>query len=113
MPCQRKPSQETSIYVATLWGARDQNGTIFLYAEHVLPHSKPAENAFAIKQQGDWIPGVVHTPFFKGSLGEKNSLAQLYRAQGLRVQTARLGEEAGVYHLLQLLKAQELKVSVR
>jgi hypothetical protein len=26
------------------------------------------------------------------------------------VQTARLGEEAGVYHLLQLLKAQELKV---
>jgi hypothetical protein len=68
--------------VATLWGARDQNGTIFLYAEHVLPHAEPAENACTIKQQGDWIPGVVHTPFFKGSLGEKNSLAQLYRAQG-------------------------------
>jgi hypothetical protein len=91
-------------------GARDQNGDIFLYAEHRLPHAEPAENACAIIQQGDWIPGVVHAPSLKGSLAEKNNVTQLYREKGLRVHTARMGEEPGFYHLLQLLKAQKLKV---
>ncbi len=59
---------------------------------------------------GDWIPGVVHTASFKGSLAEKNNLTQILRGQGLRVHTARMGEEAGYYHLLQLLKAQKMKV---
>jgi len=100
----------TPASVAALWGASDQNGNIFLYAESVMPHAEPGENAGAIKQRGAWIPGVVHTPSFKGSLCEKNSLTQLYREQGLRVHTAHLGEETGIYHLLQLLKAQKLKV---
>jgi predicted phage terminase large subunit-like protein len=99
----------TAASVAALWGARDQNGNVFLYAEHVLPHAEPAENAGAIKQRGAWIPGVVHTPSFKGSLAEKNSVTRLYHEQGLRVHTAPLGEQAGIYHLLQLLKAQKLK----
>jgi predicted phage terminase large subunit-like protein len=100
----------TPTAVAVLWGARDQNGDIFLYAEHRLPHAEPAENACAIIQQGDWIPGVVHAPSLKGSLAEKNNVTQLYREKGLRVHTARMGEEPGFYHLLQLLKAQKLKV---
>jgi predicted phage terminase large subunit-like protein len=89
--------------VAVLWGARDQNGTIFLYAEHLLPHAEPAANACAIEKEGGWIPGLVHTPWLKGSLAEKHSVTKLYREQGLTVHTARQGEEAGIYSLLQLL----------
>jgi len=96
--------------VAALWVARDQNGTFFLYDEHTLPDAEPAKNASAIKQRGPWISGLVHTPFFKGSLAEKDSVTRLYRKEGLEVRTAELGEEAGVYHLRQLLGAQKLKV---
>ena len=96
--------------VAALWGARDQNGTIFLYDEHVLPDPEPAKNACAIRQRGPWIPGLVHTPFFKGSLAEKRSVTRLYLEEGLQVRTAEVGEEAGVYHLRQLLGARKLKV---
>ena len=53
---------------------------------------------------------MVHTPFLKGSQAEKNRIAQIYRKLGLTVQTAPGGEDAGVYHLLQLLKGQKLKV---
>jgi hypothetical protein len=96
--------------VAALWGARDQNGTFFLYDEHTLPDAEPAKNACAIQQRGAWISGLVHTPSFKGSLAEKHSVTRLYRNEGLQVHTAQLGEEAGVYHLRQLLGAQKLKV---
>lgn len=100
----------TPTKVAALWGARDPNDTIFLYDEHTLPDAEPARNACAIKQRGAWIPGMVHTPFFKGSPAEKHSVTMLYREQGLQVHTAPFGEEAGVYHLRQLLGAQKLKV---
>jgi predicted phage terminase large subunit-like protein len=96
--------------VAALWGARDPNGTFFLYDEHVLPDPEPAKNACAIRQRGAWIPGRVHAPSLKGSLAEKHSVTTLYRKENLQVQTAQLGEEAGVYHLRQLLGAQKLKV---
>ena len=96
--------------VAALWGARDQNGTFYLYDEHVLPDPEPAKNACAIRQRGPWIPGLVHTPSFKGSPAEKHSVTRLYEKQNLQVHTAQLGEEAGVYHLRQLLGAQKLKV---
>ena len=36
--------------VAALWGARDPGGTIHLYAEHLLPHGEPSENARAIRK---------------------------------------------------------------
>lgn len=96
--------------VAVLWGASDDNGTVFLCAEHVLADAEPVENACAIKEQGDWIPGLVHTPSCKSSLAEKHCVTRLYTEQGLKVYTAPLGEEAGLYHLLQFLKAQNLKV---
>jgi hypothetical protein len=96
--------------VAALWGARDPNGTIFLYDEHVLWDPEPTQNARAIRQRGAWIPGLVHTPTIKGSPNEKYSVTRLYSNEKLQVQTARRGEEAGVYHLRQLLGAQKLKI---
>jgi predicted phage terminase large subunit-like protein len=55
----------TRTAVACLWGARDPNGTIYLYAEHMLPDAEPAMNAEAIKKRGARIPGLVHTLIFQ------------------------------------------------
>ena len=96
--------------VAALWGARDGGGTIHLYTEHLLPHVEPSENARAIKQVGDWIPGVINFSGLKGSQAEKDRIAQIYREQGLKLQTSMPGEEAGVYQLWQLLASNKLKV---
>lgn len=52
----------------------------------------------------------MHTPFIKGSPDEKFSVTMLYSKEKLEVMTAQFGQEAGVYHLRQLLAAQKLKV---
>ena len=46
--------------VAALWGARDEGGTIYLYAEHRFSHSEPSQNARAIREKGEWIPDVIN-----------------------------------------------------
>jgi predicted phage terminase large subunit-like protein len=96
--------------VAALWGARDESGTIYLYAEHLLPHGEPSENARAIKAVGAWIPGVIHPSSIKASQVERDMISHIYRELGLKIQTARVGEEAGLYQLLQLLASNKLKV---
>jgi len=97
----------TPAAVAALWGARDPGGTIFLYAEHLLPHPEPSQNAQAIQALGGWIPGFLH---INGSQEDKRRIARLYRDLGLNIETATPGEDAGVYQLLQLLAANKLKV---
>lgn len=95
--------------VAALWGARDFNGTIFLYSEHLFPHAEPSANTRAIKALGQWIPGVINFSCHKGPQADKDSITQLYCRLGLNIQATTEGEEAGVYHLLQLLAANQLK----
>ena len=96
--------------VAALWGARDLGGTIYLYAEHLLPHAEPSENARAIKRLGDWIPGVINYSGSKGSPADNDGITEIYRDLGLNVQAAMQGEEAGVMQVWQLLASKQLKV---
>ena len=95
----------TATGVAALWGAQDMNGTIYLYAEHRLPHAEPSENARAIKAWGDWIPGVMHVASVRGSTADKYRIADLYRDHGLRLEITTPAEEVGVYHFWELLVA--------
>jgi predicted phage terminase large subunit-like protein len=80
--------------VAALWGARDDAGRIYLYAEHQLTHREPSENARAIQQEGSWIPGVLSAASLKGSTSARNSIAQIYRETGLNIYAAHDGEDA-------------------
>lgn len=96
--------------VAALWGALDPGGTIYLYAEHQLPHAEPSENTRAIRQVGGWIPGVLSAGSLKGSKGARNSIAQIYRDAGLNIYAAHEGEEADVYQLWQMLAQNRIKV---
>lgn len=96
--------------VAALWGARDPNGTIFVYAEHQLSHPEPSENARDIKQCGDWIPGILSMASVPGSQSTRNSIAQIYRAHGLAICALQETEESAVYQFWQLLATKKIKV---
>jgi len=96
--------------VAALWGALDPSGTLYLFAEHQSSHAEPGANALAIKQLGAWIPGVLHSASLPGSMAARDSIAQIYRKQGLTLYTPKPAEEAAVYQLWQLLAAHKIRV---
>ena len=96
--------------VAVLWGTRDPDDTVYLYAEQRLADVTPEQVACAINRQGGRIPGKLHLPEFKGSDLERRNVTRLYREAGADVYASQLGAEAGVYHLQQKLKAHKLKV---
>jgi predicted phage terminase large subunit-like protein len=100
----------TKTGVAALWGARDPGGTIYLYAEHQLPHAEPSQNARGIKRLGPWIPGIINYSCTPGSQAEKNGITQIYQELGLDVEASVQGDEAGVYQFWQLLASNRLKV---
>ncbi len=96
--------------VAALWGAQDPSGTIYLYAEHRFSHAEPSQNARAIRQCGDWIPGMISAASLKGSQAARYSIAQIYRKEGLNIAVLHQPEEAAVYQFWQLLVANKIRV---
>jgi hypothetical protein len=92
--------------VAAVWGAQDPGGTIYLYAEHVLPHAEPSENARAIRARAGSIPGLIH---IAGST-ERFRVAYLYQQLGLQVQCCGSVEDAALFQFWQLLATNELKI---
>ena len=91
--------------VAALWGSRDEGGTIYLYAEHQFPHAEPSENARAIKEAGNWIPGII-----AGAKAQNQRIGQIYRELGLKIQGSFNAEKTGMYEVWQLLATNKLKV---
>jgi hypothetical protein len=71
-------------------GAQDPGGTIYLYAEHALPHAEPSENARAIRARVVSIPGLIH---IAGST-ERFRVAYLCQQLGLQVQCCASVEDA-------------------
>jgi predicted phage terminase large subunit-like protein len=100
----------TRVGVAALWGARDDAGTIHIYAEHLRPHAEPSENARAVKALGAWIPGVINSSSITGSQIDRDRLRTIYRQQGLNIQVTNDGDEIAIYELWQLLAANKIKV---
>jgi hypothetical protein len=92
--------------VAAVWGAKDTSGTIYLYAEHALPHAEPSENARAIRALEDSIPGLIH---IAGST-ERFRVTQLYQQLGLNVQSCGSVEEAALFQFWHLLATNKLKI---
>ena len=92
--------------VAAVWGAQDPGGTIYLYAEHALPHAEPSENARAIRAREVSIPGLIH---IAGST-ERFRVAHLYQQLGLKVQCCGSVEDAALFQFWQLLATNELKI---
>jgi predicted phage terminase large subunit-like protein len=96
--------------VGALWGARDPNGVIYVYAEHHVLHAEPSQNACAIRRLGKWIPGVLSAASTQGSQTMRHAVAQLYRDHGLEIFTSRQGDETAQYQLSQSLATKRIRV---
>ena len=96
--------------VAVLWGARADDGTLYIHAEHVFSHVDPLQDIRAVRKLGEWVPGVVDVSRLKGSQADRERMVQLYREEGLHIQNIVQAEEAGAYQLQQMLSLRRVKV---
>lgn len=96
---------------AAPWGAIDRDtDTLYVYAEHYRGEAEPSTHAAAVKAKGDWIPGVIDPAARGRSQKDGLMLMQQYIDQGLDLEVAFNGVEAGIYEVLTRLTTGRLKV---
>jgi hypothetical protein len=96
---------------AIVWAARDpESGRIFIYKERLDPRANPAEHARAIREAGDWIPGVMDLAGCGRSADDRAKLLETYRQQGLHLVAAEDAVEAGIQQIRLLLAKDQLKM---
>jgi hypothetical protein len=96
---------------AVLFGAWDrETGTVYVYDEIYRGKTEPAVIASAIKQRGDWIPGVIDPASRGRSQADGRQLIELYRTESLDLMPADNAVEAGIFAVWQRLGTGGLKV---
>lgn len=96
---------------ACLWGAVDQEtDTVYIYYEYKRGQAEPAIHAQAIKDIGDWIPGVIDPAARGRSQKDGDSLLDNYIDLGLMLEKANNSVEAGLYKTWGLLSTGKIKV---
>ena len=100
---------------ATLWGALDPiNNITYLYAEYYRGQAEPPIHAAAIKNRGDWIPGVIDPASSGSGQQDGKKLAELYgtgsKGQGLDLAFAKNDVEAGIAEVWKGLSTGSVKV---
>jgi hypothetical protein len=96
---------------ACLFGALDKDtGTLYIYDELYKAKTEPAIVAAAIRNRGDWIPGVID-PAARGR-GQKDGiqLISLYADLGLDIRPANNAVEAGLLKVWERLSQGNIKV---
>lgn len=96
---------------AAVWGARDlKNGVDYLYSEHYRAEAEPVVHAESIRARGNWMPGAIDPASRGRSQKDGAQLLNSYREQGLELQPAQNGVEAGLLDVWQALSTGKLKV---
>jgi len=96
---------------AALWLAQDPaSRRLYAYEEHYFKHADPGENARAILDRGDWIPGVVDPAACGRSQADCRKLIAQYRDLGLELTLADNTVEAGLSTVRELLVNNQLKI---
>lgn len=89
---------------AAIFGAIDPNtGTVYIYSEHYLGQKQPWEHANAIKQRGEWIPGVIDPAARGRSQVDGRKVIDEYKLAGLDLYWAKNAREAGILKVWQAL----------
>lgn len=97
-------------WTAAIWGARGQDGTIYLYSVHKRAQSEPSIHASAIRARGEWIPGVID-PAAKGrNQADGENLLGNYKELGLILMPAINSVESGLYDVWEALSTGRIKV---
>jgi phage terminase large subunit-like protein len=96
---------------AALWGALDPATKItYLYAEYYRGQAEPPIHATAVKNRGDWIPGVIDPASVGSGQSDGKQLSAQYKKLGLNLQFADNDVEAGVAAVWQGLSTGSIKV---
>lgn len=96
---------------AALWAAWDrETGTMYIYSEYKRGQSEPVIHAQAIKQRGEWIPGVIDTQSGAQNSIDGRNIRALYSGLGLILFDANKSIEAGVFSVFQGLSTSQIKI---
>lgn len=96
---------------AALWGATNPDTKVtYFYSEHYKGQAEPIIHATAIKDRGEWIPGVIDPAARGRSQKDGSQLVQDYIDLGLDLEFAFNGVESGIYEVWQKLSIGQLKV---
>lgn len=96
---------------AAIFGAIDPNtDVLYIYSEHYKGQAEPTIHAHAIKQRGEWIPGVVDPAARGRSQVDGKKLVDEYRNEGLDLYWAKNAREAGILKVWQGLTTGKIKM---
>lgn len=97
--------------VACLWGALEQGtDTVYLCSEYVARRQDLAVHAAAIRDRGEWVPGVIN-PLARGRTKEQGDrIIERLLAMKLDVFEADTDQDAAIEELQTRLAAKRLKV---
>jgi hypothetical protein len=97
--------------VACLWGALEQGtDTVYLCSEYVARRQDLAVHAAAIRDRGEWVPGVIN-PLARGRTKEQGDrILERLLAMKLDVFEADTDQDAAIEELQTRLAAKRLKV---
>ena len=70
-------------FTATDRDSPERLTSVFVYGEHFSIDMEPGQNAKAIAEWGNWIPGVLNLSALQGSQEDKMQIARIYRKLGL------------------------------
>lgn len=97
---------------AAVWAAKDpETGVIYIYGEYYQGEQAPYQHTFAIKQRGDWVPGICDPRGDKSSERDGRKLINEYRDLGLDLIQGDNSIQSGVARILNLLESGMLKVT--
>ncbi|MEE9581026.1 MAG: hypothetical protein V3V74_06915 [Nitrosomonadaceae bacterium] len=96
---------------AALWGAQDPDtGVVYMYAEYYRGQAEPSVHAAAIRERGEWIPGVID-PAARGRAQKDGAiLMDDYRDLGLETTPAINAVAAGIDRVYEWLSTGQLKI---
>lgn len=96
---------------AALWLAVDRDNDIaYGYREYYRGHEEPSVHAQAIKDAGDWIPGVIDPASAGSNQKDGSQLVESYRKLGLNLEFANNGVESGIFEVTQRLSTGRLRM---
>lgn len=101
-------------HTAAIWIAQDPDSKVFyVYDEYYAQEKEVPIHAFAIKQRGAWMRGIIDSASIGSSQADGRNLYELYTEAGLDVTPSKKGKgsvEIDIQRISQLFASQQLRI---
>lgn len=109
--CWGMDTDQGAGWTAVVWMCKDpETGTCFVYDVYKRSRAELPVHVSAIKQRGEWIPGVADAAALRVTEKDAAQLIALYRGAGLDVSLPDKSVEAGIYQVWTRMSTGGLKV---